>query len=162
MKREALDQFYENDVKPLLKECVDNLEADFQINKKDLKDEFIASFKEICKEIKKVEVTTGLKTGFIMYNLLRTRILQHQYKYIVVVYDKEWYLKDGVKVGELDVSFFYKHFDTLWQRLLNESRKYVMKISIVDVEKIVFDQLDYFHKYVVEMMRYSIIDAVET
>jgi uncharacterized protein YjbI with pentapeptide repeats len=162
MEKTALDKFYENDVNPLFKEALNNLENDFQQNRKELKKAFIHSFKGICVNIKEEEKSGRIKTGFIIYNLLRTRIIQHKYEYMVIVYDRDWYLKDGIKAGEFDVSFFYRHFEDVWQKLLKIFRKYVMQISIADVERIMFDHLDYFHKYVVELMRYSLIDALDT
>ncbi|TCO68977.1 pentapeptide repeat protein [Marinisporobacter balticus] len=169
MTEKALEKFHENDVKPALDEALVHLEEDFQQNKDALKKLFLNSFKEICTNIKEVstnreevEKTTHSKTGFIIYTLLRTRILQHKYVYKVIVYDKDWYLNEGLSVGELDVSFFYKHFEGLWQKLMKASKKYVLKISEIDVEHIMLDHLDDFHKYVVELMRYSLIDAVET
>lgn len=162
MSGTVCDKFYENDVKPLLKATLSRLEEDFQQNKEMLKMEFLNSFKDVCIYIKEVERSTGRKAGFIIYNLLRTRMLSKRYEYMVVLYDKDWYLKDGVKVGDLNVQFFYKHFEELWQELLKLYKKYIMQVSVVDVERIMMDQLDSFHKYVVEMMRYSLIDAIET
>jgi hypothetical protein len=173
MREELLEKFENEDVKPVLNQTLIHLEEDFQRNKATYKKIFLEGFKDICERIKEVNTnvevkveeeveTTQKKIGFMIYTLLRTRILDHKYVYKVIIYDKEWYLKDGIGVGELDVTLFYKHFEKMWQKLLKASKKYVLKISVLDVERIMLKHLDDFHKYVVELMRYSLIDAIET
>ncbi|WP_129599958.1 pentapeptide repeat-containing protein [Anaerophilus nitritogenes] len=162
MIENTLGKFYENDVKSVLDKILIDLEEDFQKNKDTLKKLYLDSFKEICTNIKELEKSTKGKTGFIIYTLLRTKILQHKYVYRVIVYDKDWYLNDGIRVGEMDVGFFYKYFEEMWQKLLKASKKYVLKISEIDVERIMLGHLDDFHKYLVELMRYSLIEAIET
>lgn len=161
MGKELLEQFYEKEVTPLLEETLQQLEADFQQHKDELKVDFLESFKTICQQIKGIQEREHMPIGFMMYNLLRTRLLQKRYTYSVRVYDETWYLKEGISVGDWDVSFFYQYVESFWQRLLKQAQKYVMKISVLDVERIVLNELETFHDYVVELMRYSIIDAVE-
>ena len=161
MGKEVLEKFYEKEVTPLLQEILQQLEEEFQQHKDELKVGFLESFETICQQIKMIQEREHMPIGFMMYNLLRTRLLQRKYTYSVRVYDEEWYLKEGISVGDWDVSFFYQYVELFWQRLLKQAQKYVMKISVLDVERIVLNELEDFHDYVVELMRYSIIDAVE-
>ncbi len=158
---EQLQLFYEKDVNPIREKVLEALEIDFQVHKWTLKEAFISSFKKTCEEIKKLEETQEFKVGFLMYNLLRTQVMQHQYNYRIYVYDENWYLKDGIYIGELDVSFIYKYYEEMWQELLKCSKKYVLKIGVLDVEHIMLEQLQYFHKYVVGLMQFSLLDALE-
>ncbi|SNS56516.1 Pentapeptide repeat-containing protein [Anaerovirgula multivorans] len=162
MAETALEKFNLKEVKPSLEQALKNLEEDFQQNKQQFKKTFIDSFKQICTNTKQIQQSTQPKTGFIIYHLLRTKILQHKYTYTAMAYDKDWYLKDGIPVGELDVTFIYKHYEDMRQQLMKVFRKYVLKISEPDVERIMLEQLDYFHKYVVEVIRHSLIEALET
>jgi uncharacterized protein YjbI with pentapeptide repeats len=160
MLMNAMEKFYEKDVAPVLKEILVELEEAFQEEKQELRKGFVESFKKACQEIQ--DNLPDTEVGFIMYNLLRTKVLQHEYTYSIIVYDEEWYMKEGIKIGEIDVSFAFKYFEKFWQALLSRFRKYVLQITIVDVEHCLLQYLEPFHQYVLELMRYSLLEIVET
>lgn len=160
MNKELLTTFTEKEVEPLLMQVLAELEVSFQQNKEPLKKAVVESFRVICKNIE--ENKDSMEVGFMIYTLLRTKILQRDYQYVVMIYDKEWYLHDGVEVGTLDVSFIFGYFERFWQELLKASKKYILQISIVDVEHMVLNYLEPFHEYVLELLRYSLIEVTET
>lgn len=162
MNQEIYEKFLEQDVMPALKVALDNLETDFQTQKEALKQEYINSFQDALRTINKIRNETKSKTGFLTSHLLRTRILNHHYSYPIISYDREWYGSKGISAGEMDVSFLYKHYEALWQELLRESRKYIQQFSEPDIESIMLRILNPFHKYVVELMRFSLLDSLET
>lgn len=162
MNQEVYEKFLEQDVAPALTHALNNLEADFQKHKKELKQEYIHSFQDALRTISKIRNEKESKTGFLTSHLLRTRILNHHYSYPILSYDKEWYASQGISAGEMDVSYLYKHYEALWQELLRESRKYIQQFSEPDIESVMLKILDPFHKYVVELMRYSLLDFLET
>ncbi|MCL2337339.1 MAG: pentapeptide repeat-containing protein [Firmicutes bacterium] len=154
----AIEKFKQNDVQPALEQALDNLEHGFQQNKDQLKQAFLDTFKQIC-------IKTGRSqqiTGYLIYHLLLTNMLQRNYTYAVVAYGPEGYYKEGVQVGEQDCSFIYRYYQTMWQQLDKIYRQYILKIFEPDLEKIMLAQLIYFHQYVVQLMRYSLLDALET
>lgn len=162
MQQDVLERFYEQDVMPALAQTLEALEVDFQKTKQDLKQEFIRCFRSICSNTEQSRTLTSSKTGFLSFHLLRTRILHHDYTYPVISYDKEWYLNNGIRAGELDVSYYYKHYESLWIQLSRESNKYIQKFCEPDIETIMLNLLNPFHKYVVELMRFSLLEALDT
>ncbi|MHC1748107.1 MAG: pentapeptide repeat-containing protein [Cellulosilyticaceae bacterium] len=159
--------FCEKDVLPLLNEACIQLENDFQHHKHQLKEDIIKTFqqafitlKDLQEAIKK-ESQEPFKVGYIIGTLLRTKIINHNYQYTIFAYDKNWYVQEGKVIGEIDVSFFYHHFEIMWKQLLKDYKKYMGQLSAIEVEKVMLSCLDYFHKYVVEIIRFSLMDIVE-
>lgn len=162
MEKSVWEKFAQNNVIPALEQVLDDLEQDFQKNKNEMKQIFVDSFRQACINIRKVQKEGQPKTGFLIFHLLRTRTLQHKYTYTIMTYDKDWYRKEGIPVGELDVSFAFKYYEAMWKKLSGEYKRYIMQIEEPDVEQIMLDHLPYFHKYVVEVMRFSLLEALET
>jgi len=158
----ALVRFHEKDVFPSLEQALNDLEQDFQKNLCEMKKQYIECFKIICLNTAKIQENGQSKIGFLIFHLLRTRILSHDYTYAVMAYDKDWYLKEGVRVGEADFSFIYKHYEELWKKLERESKKYIGQINGADIEGIMLKLLNPFHLYVAELMRCSLLEALET
>lgn len=162
MRQEVLEKFYEQDVMPALAQALENLETDFQKTKQDMKQEFIDCFRKICVTAERSRTISSSKTGFLSFHVLRTRILNHNYSYPAMSYDKEWYLNNGIMTGELDVSYYYNHYESLWKQLTRESRKYIQQFCEPDIETIMLKLFEPFHEYVVELMRFSLLEALET
>ena len=158
----ALVRFHEKDVFPSLELILNNLEQDFQKNLGDMKKLYLECFKGICLNTGKKQENDQIRIGFLIFHLLRTRILTHDYTYAVMVYDKDWYLNEGIRVGEADFSFIYKHYEELWKKLEWESKKYIGQINGADIEGIMLKLLNPFHQYVTELMRCSLMEALET
>lgn len=162
MEETVLERFSQNNVKPALEQALINLEQDFQQNKEQMKQAFIDSFCQVCKNIRELQKTSQPKMGFLIFHLFRTKVLRHKYTYTAIAYDKEWYRREGFPVGEMDVSFIFEHYETMWKKLSSECKKYIMQIEEPDVERIMLDYLGLFHKYVVEVMRIGLLEALET
>jgi hypothetical protein len=162
MTKSVLERFNQNNVRPALEQALINLEQDFQQNKEQMKQVFIDSFCQVCKNIKELQKTSQPKLGFLIFHLLRTKVLQHNYTYTAIAYDKEWYRREGFPVGEMDVSFIFEHYETMWKRLSSECKKYIMQIEEPDVERIMLAHMGGFHKYVVEVMRLGLLEALDT
>lgn len=162
MAKNYLDEFYVSDVEPLLQELIDELEAQFQSEHCLLKNKCIIMVQELFRSCQKLLESKKQSVSFVMFHLLRFRMLNHDYRYQVNVYPREWYLKEGITIGDLDVSFAYHHFDCLWNQLLVKSRRFMGKLNEVAVERIMLRVLEPFHAYVVELLRYSLMDLLET
>ena len=158
----AFVRFHEKDVFPSLEEALNDLEQDFQKNLHQMKKQHLKTFKSVCQNIAEYQDSGQGKVGFLIFHLLRTRILRHDYTYVAMTYDKDWYLNEGVPVGEADVSFIYKYYEELWKKLERESKKYIGQINGADIEGIMLKLLNPFHQYVTELMRCSLMDALET
>ncbi len=158
----ALVRFHEKDVFPSLEQALNDLEQDFQKNLCEMKKKYIECFKIICLNTAKIQENDQSRIGFLIFHLLRTRILSHDYTYAVMAYDKDWYLNEGVRVGEADFSFIYKHYEELWKKLERQSKKYIGQINGADIEGIMLKLLNPFHLYIAELMRCSLLEALET
>lgn len=74
----------------------------------------------------------------------------------------EWYMKNGIYAGEFDVSVILKQYHKLEEQLKEAAKKYVGKISPLEIESHLQCLLTPFQEYIKELILYAITDAVET
>lgn len=153
------EHFYNNYFEPILKETFEKVEQDFQDNIQKYKEEFISNFIEISKKIN--SDYKNIKVSYLSYNLMLTKIINNDYKYNIYIYDKDWYLKGDIKIGEYNVDYIYKYYKEMWDKLLKEARGYVFKINSTDISNIMIKIIDKFHNYIVSVMRNSIVELTE-
>lgn len=66
--------------------------------------------------------------------------MQKNYNYAIYAYGKDWYFGKEYAVGNLDVSFFFKHFETAIIKLQKEALKYFGKVQAIDVERLLLEE----------------------
>lgn len=157
-----LDEFYEKEVEPRLEQIKEELEQDFHVHHLEWIEQLKPKFEAICCVAKNIQEKNHISIGYLMFHVLRTRLMEHDYRYQVVIYGEEFYAKEGFFVGDIDVSFIYQYYEKLWQVLLTEYKKYIGKITPMDIEQIMLRLLDEFHTYVVELLRCGLLDFLET
>ena len=148
------------DVPRELTQCLNELEFYFQKNKKEIRHKFVNSFKVIFQKIGVQDKISDI--AFINITLLRTDILDNYFLYSVYVYDEDWYFGSELYIGDFDVSEIYQFYIKLKSLLNSLSKKYIGGVTLADVEKNWLNLTEYFHLYVVKLMRYAILEAVES
>lgn len=161
MGTEILDEFYVKDVEPRLSKALEQVEEAFQAGRQKWRESFVDQFATICKKMKSLQEEKDMEIGFLMIHPLRTRLVAHDYRYQIWVYDEEWYVHEGYPVGDLDVSLVFQFYETMWKELEKEYPKYFGKLTEADVEQMMLYLLEEFHIYVTELLRYSLLDAIE-
>lgn len=163
MEPKVLNNFLRTMMLPKLNEELLLLEENFQNNMEIQKKQFKIKFQGICSQLQKKQVNSEIgAVGYLSFTLLRTELLIKNLKYKIIAYEKEWLLTDGIEIGWLDVSLFYSYFINVWEKMRIECRKYVGKLSEPYIEIIMATTFHYFHEYVIQFLRYSIMEAVET
>jgi BTB/POZ domain-containing protein KCTD9 len=155
-----VEKFYRIEVEPRIDQIKKELEKELEERSTVWKKQFLLEFKEICKEAKEYYMNQENEQCFLLFHLLRTRILDHNYQYQVRIYNQEWYLEDGRYVGDFNVEFVYDQYEKLWNELMNERLKYVKKISESDVRFIMMETIREFHQFIVCFLRENINEAI--
>ncbi|BCJ92694.1 hypothetical protein acsn021_02630 [Anaerocolumna cellulosilytica] len=161
MKHE-LEKFYINEVETRLSNIRKEIEQELDEKSAEWKEQFLLEFKVLCKRIDQYCVEKSYEPFYLIFHLLRTRILEHNYQYEVKIYNEDWYLEDGIYVGDFNVAFIYHQFEKLWKQLMCERLRYVRKISEADIQFIILETVGEFHQYILRFLRENIIEAIST
>lgn len=157
-----LEKFYENEVIPRLNQIKNQIEKELEERSMDLKEQFLLGFKKVCKNVEKYCSDEEYEAYYLVFHLLRTRIIEHNYQYEVRIYNQEWYLEEGIYVGEFNVEFIYHHYEKLWNQLIRERLKYVRKINEADIHFIMLETIGEFHPYIIRFLREHIMAVIHT
>jgi len=161
MKREQLKSFMEEEVYVVLKEQLGLLDELWRQDKNQLKEQLVHEFSQLWSRIIELQKNNSYTVAFLCFTMLRTRMQKQDLKYQVMLYDVDWFMKDGINSGDIDVSMIYQFYIHTWDSLIKRSKKYGSNIREHHVELIMQTLLKYFHKYVIKLLRYSILEGVE-
>lgn len=160
----ALKEIKKTDLKKIRAEIFLSLEEAFQADKEELAGEFLRCLKRACENIsvRQDKGTLG-KVRFIVLTVLRTRIVQKNYRFPIMACGPLWWLDDShCAVGEYDCSYIFWFYEKMKQRLEQERKKYIGKTVKQDVDSLMNDELRNFLYYIGRIVRYKIAEAVQT
>lgn len=157
-----LEKFYKNEVEPRLNRIKKKIEKELDERNIDWKEQFLLGFKKVCESIEQCCSDEDYEPYYLVFHLLRTRILENNYQYEVRIYNQEWYLEEGIYVGEFNVEFIYHYYGELWNQLMSERLKYVRKINESDIQFIMLETIGEFHLYIIRFFREHIMAAIRT
>ncbi|WP_310604749.1 pentapeptide repeat-containing protein [Anaerosporobacter sp.] len=160
--REDVKRFYRVEVEPRLNDIQNQMQKEFIENGLEWKKQFLVEFQAICKNVTQYCEENEYEPYFLIFHLLRTRIQNHDFRYQVRMYNQEWYLEEGVCVGDFSVTFIYARYEELWNELQSERLKYVGKIKEEDVRCIMMEVINEFQAYITRFLRENIREAVQT
>lgn len=91
---------------------------------------------------------------FLYFSLLKVDIIQKNYQIFVQAQDFRWYFDDKPIEFYFPIDFLLEPFQTLWDKLYIESKKYVGKVSIYDVRQIMWEELEKYQSSIAHVLRY--------
>lgn len=163
MKREeALTHFTETYLKTKTDEKLIALDKYFHENKSRLIAGFIDSFKSICIKIKEMQAK-GVKgkIGYINYCMLRTSILERNYRMLIEALDKDWFLDLRECHAGYEANWAFRILEELGYELSDLAKLYIGNIVGSDIERIKLKEAGKFNEYVKCLARYAIPEAVK-
>lgn len=128
----------------------------------EIEGELIDIFDKLCRRTKELQ-EKGLKNKvkYIYFSILRTKIMENKGVYRIECYDEDWYL-DEVEVYELwNPDFIYKSLFDHMEELEEEKKKYLRKITSMDIEKIKQVEASKYHILACEMIRDIVEKLIE-
>ena len=128
-----------------------------------LSTEFKESFNQMCSSIVGLQESGHLdEVAYVEYTLLCTNIINKIYIAEIFVYGEKWYFCNNQRtVGQFDISMLFRYFDELWTELLMLRKRFVGKVSSLDVSGFMMDSASKFYAYVISLCRFSIYESVE-
>ena len=123
--------------------------------------------KTICAEIEKLFYKAAKKQceqkiNYITFHIMRQDILEGIYQYHLFLYDEDWYLKKGKEIGVLDSYVIYHYYHQFYNEVLLKSNTYRSVFSIPEMEMFTMKQLNIFHYFFVEILRYAMNELTES
>ncbi|WP_077611773.1 pentapeptide repeat-containing protein [Clostridium sp. Marseille-P2415] len=152
--------FQDKDIKPCVKEILEEAEGIFQDTKDEFRMRFVREFSSMCEKMKKNG--DEMKPGYFMYHLLRTDLVRGIYRCPVIVYDRNWYFHKGIRAGELETGKLFCLYGKLWNNLSQRAKRYVGHVKMPEVDRVMQEMVTVFYRYLKEMILYSVSEATET
>jgi len=162
MAENHLEQFIEKVAFPCISETLKTFVVDFDSKKEDLKTSYIASLTETFQKVQEFTKQTNKPIDCLAFTLSRTNLLYGRSVYDIHIYDEAWYMKNYIKVGELDVSYFFQPLEVAKKHIQAEGKKYVGKIDASDIDNIISLSFEPFSHFFIKIFRYSMPDVVES
>lgn len=156
---QARKQLEDNTIIPVFGETMEQLEVILQQEKDEFRRRFVKEFSDACR--KHQRENPERKTRILMFQFLRTDLLEKKYKYRIVCYDRDWYLGKGDICGEIDTGMIFHFYHVMEDRLIREARTYVGKISTPWIQHQMGKLRGLFQVYVKELILYSLGEATE-
>ena len=161
MREEALDRFKSNIAYPHMEKALLKIFMDFYEQKENRREYYLKALKRVFLAVKKYTEDTGQEIAYISFALLRTNFLYDKYVCDVHVYDKNWYFNDYMEICEMDTLDFFQPLEGIKSFLLSESKKFVGKVNISDVDNIISEYLLSFSQLFIKMFNYVLLEATE-
>ena len=161
MKKEEKLKKWEKEVMfPALNQAVSTMEKALQRDIEQILEEVCSNIEELFNQAVKQQ-KEGQRAADMIFHLMRRDILKGICQYWLSVYDKSWYLKRGEEIGVLNSRFIYDYYDAFWKEILMKSGVYTSVFSVAELEFFAMRQLEIFHYYFVEVLRYAMNRVTE-
>ena len=151
-KQEMLQKWKKEILFIALQNSIADLEQYLQCHIQQILQNVYCDIDVILKNI--VESQNDQKIAYMTFHLMRKDILDGIYQYRVFLYDNDWYIKRGKQVATLDSSFIYQYYDAFCKEVFQKSNQYNHYFSIPEIEMFIMQNLEVFHYYFVEVLRY--------
>jgi hypothetical protein len=163
MKRsEALQHFNNNYVIKARHKKLNELKLYYETHKDILAKEMTEAFKKICIKARKLQLDgTKKQIAHIEFSLLRIRILEKRYGYLIDAYSDLYYLDKTECTSEYDVAWAFKYLEDFLEELEQTRKLYMNKILRPDIERIMLKEISYYNDYIVKLARYAFPEAVK-
>lgn len=154
LKEEALEVFKDKYLPSEIKDLRERVDIYIKTNYESIEGDILNSFKLICNKVKKAQDEENkMYISFINYSILRTEILNDKCRCLISAYDSNYYLDEKPVEAYYDASWLFKHINSFYDKTLNISKKFVGKISRVDMLKLKFDVLEIYKTYLIAALR---------
>ncbi|MEY8320679.1 pentapeptide repeat-containing protein [Lachnospiraceae bacterium 46-61] len=161
MKKEEMLQKWKKEILfTTLQHTIADLEKYLQCHIQQILKNVYCDIDAILKNI--VENQNEQKVAYITFHLMRKDIIDGIYQYRVFLYDNSWYIKRGQQLGTLNSSFIYQYYDAFCKQVFQKSNEYRHYFSIPEIEMFIMQNLEVFHYYFVEILRYVMNDISES
>lgn len=162
-KSEALQLFLEKDVKEksrtFLLSSLDELKKELRQKKIDA---FVNDFQKLFNACLESKERTGENVRYIQLSLVRSKALSHEPFYSLEAYGSLFYLSQPIAMQELSLGWFYDEFYKFCEDIRQESKKYILKIGGMELDRIILAELINCNRILKYLLEESLIHIINT
>ena len=138
-------------------------EAVFSANKTSWFTCFAEHLQQTCTKIQELQDEADLPNiTYLEYTMLFSNFMNHRYVADVLAYAKTSYLdKNQRLIDEYNLSFLFVYFDELWNKLLDERKRYIGKVTTQEIKSFMLQTLPDFFSYLANIARFSTAECVD-
>lgn len=126
----------------------------YKSDKEAIEENLILTFDKVCKlakDLQEKESKGDIK--YIYFSLLRSNIIEDIGEYRIDLYDENWVLDKEECSINIDLNFIYSSLFKQKKELKEKKKEYGKSISDMDVENIIFKEIDKYHILAVEFLK---------
>lgn len=99
----------------------------------------------------------------LQFSLLRIDLISRKYTILLGAYDVEWYMDDAPVEVTFQIDFLFESLNALWDKALQESKKYIGKVNAYDVNHLVMEEILQANKLIAHAVRFILkeVEALE-
>lgn len=162
-KSESLKLFLEKDVKEksriFLLSSLEELKKELRQKKIDA---FVNDFLKLFNACLERKERTGENVRYIQLSLVRSKALSHEPFYSLEAYGSLFYLSQPIAVQELSLGWFYDKFYKFCEDIRQESKKYILKIGGMELDRIILAELINCNRILKYLLEESLIHIINT
>ncbi len=115
----------------------------------ELSDAFRDSLEAACGQVRQMQAQGYPSVEYMEITMLRTRLIQHDYRVPIMVYGSDWYADlRQVQVGEIDAGGIFSFFEKAMQAAVRPAKKYRTKLPESILDYCLCSTAEYFWRYV--------------
>ncbi|MEC1180053.1 pentapeptide repeat-containing protein [Metasolibacillus meyeri] len=162
MQTTAIAQlFYEQEVPQRRLRYLLALEDYFQGNREQLVTQFQQDFQQICEQLVQQQTLHHKEPiGNITISLLRTELLEGNYRYVVEATTGKWIFDAHPIVTTYDATWALQFLKQFIEELALYSKVFAGTISQVEIEALKLQEAKHFHQYIASLARYALREGI--
>ena len=124
--------------------------------------DYVNHFQTICTEINRLQSGTALPAiSYMEHTMLYTNFINRHYVAEFIVYNDKSYLdKNQHIVGEYDISYLFVYFEELWNRMLQERKRYLGMVTSREITELMIKMLPDFYSYLSNIARPAVTECI--
>ena len=124
-----MDENFRNEYGEIVNKALLAVNAYYFSHVEELSDSFRESLKAACERVKQMQMQGYPDVEYMEITMLRTRLMEHDYRVPIMVYGSDWYADLGqAQVGEIDAGGIFSFYEEAVQAASTPVKKYRTKL----------------------------------
>jgi len=158
---EAYEHFRSRYAEELHTKKIQELEQYIEAHYTEIQKELFESFTRLFRKITDVQNQSGKgKIAYIILSTLRTSLLFDKSRCLLSAYNEKWYADQEPVEEEYHAQWLFSHLNQYAQELHIERKKYVGKVTPIDVEQCKIEKFEDYKAYLLTLCKKNIEEIV--
>lgn len=156
-----MDENFRNEFGEIVNRALLGVNEYYFSHAEELSDSFRESLQAACERVRRMQEKGYPNVEYMEITMLRTRLLQQDYRVPVLVYGPDWYADSGqAQAGEIDAGGIFSFWGKMIQEAAAPAKKYRTKLPERVLDYCMCVTAEYFWKYVNMACRRAVMGLV--